>query len=357
LELDHHQKKSTNTEIEYISEDQANDPILDFEYTDVFGPYPFGAELKEALKLIRKIFPFRDKCIPNSGRPCFNATIGLCPGVCEGEGTMSKKEYATRIRNIRYFFQGKKQAIVRELTKQMKEYAKAHEFERANDVKRTLQALMHIQDISMIKKDAEFGDIALTKRRHPDTGVPAHASDQVNESHLISHDHKIDLNKIEAYDIAHLSGKDMVGVLVVMEDGEFNKSEYKKFNIKTLKGADDTGALTEVLERRLNHQEWTLPGIMVIDGGKGQLAAAEKVFASRDIYGVGLLSVVKDERHKAREVLYSAKYPLQDTAASNFEEQNAISINQESHRFALSVHTKRRAISRGLNLKRPPREL
>src|SRR3989338_3218417 len=91
----------------------------------VFGPFPQGGVLKEALKIIRKIFPFRDSCIPphkqhpnklenvgmlfeknGFGRPCFNRQIGLCPGVCTGE--ISKEEYAKTIRNIRLFFSGKK---------------------------------------------------------------------------------------------------------------------------------------------------------------------------------------------------------------------------------------------------------
>src|SRR3989344_2275170 len=66
----------------------------------LFGPFPGGLSLKEALKIVRKIFPFRDKCLPcvalaKQGkfcRPCFNRQIGLCPGVCSGE--MSQEEYA-----------------------------------------------------------------------------------------------------------------------------------------------------------------------------------------------------------------------------------------------------------------------
>jgi excinuclease ABC subunit C len=63
----------------------------DSEYKYVFGPFPQGSNLNEALKLIRRIFPFRDTCEPNSGKPCFNRQIGLCPGVCTGE--ISQKEY------------------------------------------------------------------------------------------------------------------------------------------------------------------------------------------------------------------------------------------------------------------------
>ena len=103
------------------------------------------------MKIVRKMFPYRDKCEPLSGRPCFNRQIGLCPGVCTGE--ISKEEYAKQIQNIILFFEGNKKKLVKNLEKQMKSFAKAREFEKANIAKRTLFTLNHIQDISLIKDD------------------------------------------------------------------------------------------------------------------------------------------------------------------------------------------------------------
>jgi len=96
-----------------------------------FGPFPHGLQLREAMKLIRKIFPYRDTCIPCKERskvrplkgsqgltferckPCFNAHIGLCPGVCSG--AISKAEYRRIIRHIVLLFQGKKKQLIKEL--------------------------------------------------------------------------------------------------------------------------------------------------------------------------------------------------------------------------------------------------
>lgn len=294
-----------------------------FRYTDKFGPYPYGSELREALKLVRRIFPYRDTCIPyvqlvkegkiklgSLARPCFNKTIGLCPGVCTGE--ISKHDYALQVNNIRLFFKGKKGKIVSLLKKQMRIHSKKMEFEQAHVVKKTILALEHIQDISMIKRERVEGQ----------NGI-----------------------RFESYDIAHLSGKDMVGVMVSMQNGEFQKQEYKKFNIKTLKGTNDTAALSEVLTRRMNHAEWAYPNVIVIDGGQGQLNAVEKVL--RDIPFKGtLVSVVKDERHKAKDILYSEVYK------GEVSKEDCVKINAEAHRFAVSVHVKKRAISRGLNMKK-----
>ena len=78
----------------------------------LFGPFPQGGALKEAMKLVRKILPYRDKkCTPEKGKPCFNRQIGLCPGVCTGE--VNKKEYAERVKHIVLLFSGKKQTLLK----------------------------------------------------------------------------------------------------------------------------------------------------------------------------------------------------------------------------------------------------
>lgn len=332
--------------------------LLGYEYTHVFGPYPFGAELREALRLIRKIFPFRDKCevcienkkrtIVTDGstisaeskkcRPCFNRTIGLCPGVCTGE--ISKAAYAKRIEQLALFFKGEKLKVVERLEKDMKQAAKELRFEDAHEIKKTLYALSHIHDISLIKKESEYGSNAISTAEHS--------------------------SRIEAYDIAHMSGKDMVGAMVVMEDGEFSKKEYKKFNIKNFESADDTGALKQILERRFFHPEWKLPTHIVLDGGVAQMNVAEKVLetlVSSDTYNsetknklknIHLVAITKDDKHKAKQILVSKVFctvPMDVTKSKNeniVDDGDYISINQECHRFAIQTHRKKRSMSRGL---------
>lgn len=353
---------------------------LGFEYTDVFGPFPFGAELKEAMKLIRRIFPFRDKCEPYKfssseivaqsepvgiqissdgatlkntymkGKPCFNRSIGLCPGVCTGE--ISQEEYALQISHIRKFFKGKKQAVMDDLKQEMLALAKEQKFEEANEIKKTLGALVHIHDISMIKKDAEFGYVGSRKNTSKTQSFSVRA---------------------EAYDIAHMSGKDMVGVMVVMQDGEFAKDQYKKFNIKEIKASNDTGALKQVLERRFAHTDWPLPTHIVVDGSAAQLNVAKEVIKNvcetyKDAGGsvsevrIKLIAVIKDEHHKAREIVRvrdmnvsssdsssgSDKNSAAEPDTTDFDDGDVISLNQECHRFAIATHRKRRSLSRGL---------
>lgn len=275
------------------------DNFTDKTTLEIFGPFPHGHELKEALKITRKLFPYRDKCQPYQKRPCFNSQIGLCPGVCSG--AISKTDYRKIIRNLILFFDGKKKTLVGNLKREMKALAKSHDFERAEVIKKQIFALEHIQDIALIKK-----------------GISAQNS-----------------FRIEAYDVAHTSGKDVVSVMTVVEDGEPNKAEYRKFKIHSDKN-NDTANLKETLERRFNHQEWKFPNLIVVDGGTQQINIAQKVVASRGL-NISVVSVVKDERHKVREII-----------GTKLHSREIILANSEAHRFAIGYH--RRLRGKGFKL-------
>lgn len=293
-----------------------------------FGPYTQGIQLKEALRIVRKIFPFRDvRCVPaqeqiakgKTPRPCFNRQIGLCPGVCTGE--VSEKEYARIINHIRLFFEGKKTALVKSLEKEMAQSAKKQEFEKAGEIKRTLFALTHIQDVSLIKadyKDAKYVTGTNVEKKF----------------------------RIEAYDISHLSGKDMTGAMVVLEDGELNKAEYRKFKIKTVTRSNDVGALREILKRRFLHLEWQMPNVVVVDGNEVQRHAAEDIL--REIIAensgnketaaqnIAVVAVVKNEHHKPRAII--GKSEIIDRY-----EKEILLANSEAHRFVIAYHKKLRS--------------
>ena len=277
-----------------------------------FGPYPQGSQLKEALKIVRKIFPYRDaRCIPaqeqiargKTQRPCFNRQIGLCPGVCTGEVT--EKEYGRTINHIRLFFEGKKKALIKSLEKEMSGYAKNREFEKAGEIKRELFALSHIQDVSLIKDN--YKDASYTE-----TGT------------------KQNVFRIEAYDISHMSGKNMTGAMVVLENGQLNKAEYRKFKIRTVAGSNDVAALQEVLNRRFSHPEWRMPDVVVVDGSEVQKRAAE------EISKIAVVAVVKNEKHKPRALV--GKPNIVDRY-----QKEILLANNEAHRFVIAYHKKLRS--------------
>ncbi len=218
-----------------------------YKIQDSFGPFTSGGALRESLRIIRKMFPFLDERSYQKRQSPFYRQIGLSPETASEE---SRKEYLKNIRHIRLFFQGKKGAVIKSLQKEMKAFAKAREFEKAGEIKRKIFALEHIQDIALIKEDEAARPLGAPQLR------------------------------IEAYDVAHTSGKESVGVMTVIIDGARAFSEYRKFRLDKNIGNNDTKSLAEILRRRANHPEWGMPELIVIDGGKGQLNVARKAITA-----------------------------------------------------------------------------
>ena len=271
-----------------------------------FGPFPSGTLFREALKIVRKLFRFYDMKTPvgeektrvAKGKIDFNRQIGLYPE------TTSAAEYSKTIRHIRLFFEGKKQQIIKELEKEMMAHAKAERFEEANAIKKRIFALNHIQDIALIKDD----------------------------SRLYRDEKRV---RIEAYDVAHLQGDDMVGVMTVVESGEPAKNEYRKFKIKDIEKANDTGALKQMLARRLSHPEWPYPQLIVVDGSTAQKNAAELILRQHAML-IPVVGVVKDARHKPIRLIGQKK--LLDV-----HKHSILLANAESHRFAIAYHRDKRS--------------
>jgi excinuclease ABC subunit C len=131
-----------------------------------------------------------------------------------------------------------------------------------------------------------------------------------------------------------MDGKDMVGVMTVFESGEPRKEEYRKFKIKTLSDANDPAALKEVVERRLNHPEWTMPQIIVVDGAIAQKNAVESVLKANNVV-IPVVAVVKDDKHKPIRLMGPAYLLTQHKEA-------ILHANAESHRFAITYHRSKR---------------
>jgi excinuclease ABC subunit C len=222
----------------------------------------------------------------------------------------SLQNYKKNIINLKLFFQGKKKKIILNFKKDMKTFAKNHEFEKANEIKKRIFALEHINDVALIKED------------------------KVNS--LANYDKNISpaVYRIEAYDIAHMSGKNMVGVMTVVENGDVAKNEYKKFIIQSQSNANDTGALEEVLSRRFRHTEWGLPNLVVVDGSTAQVNVAKQVL-NRYKFDIPIVGVVKDDKHKAKAI-------IGNEAIIKTHKKSILLANTESHRFAIAFHKQKR---------------
>lgn len=270
----------------------------------IHGPFPSGYQLRQALRLIRRIFPFFDTPKPvgqgskhTRAKVEFNRQIGQYPR------NLDASAYGRSIRNVSLFLSGRVKTLRSTLMKEMKQAAKEERFEDAAQVRRQLFALDHVQDVSLIREDR---------------GVE-------NEG-----------PRIEAYDTAHISGTNAIGVMTVVEGGMPQKSEYRTFKIRGVGGKslnNDIASLKEILSRRLGHPEWPLPKAFVIDGGKTHKKAAEEVLKEVGI-GIPVVAVVKDEKHRPREVIGGMRSGISDA--------DAVLANAEAHRFSLRKHREAR---------------
>ncbi|MDR3624973.1 MAG: excinuclease ABC subunit UvrC [Chlamydiales bacterium] len=157
-------------------------------------------------------------------------------------------------------------------------------------------------------------------------------------------------HRIECFDNSHLSGTDSVGCMVVFIEAEKKTAFYRKYLLKATNSSDDYGAMYEILLRRYSKakKEDTLPNLVIIDGGKGHLNVAKKVFTDLNIIGVDLIAIAKEEhRHdkgSSQEVIFlvNRKDPILLNRSSSllFLLQQ---IRDEAHRFAITFHRAKRS--------------
>jgi excinuclease ABC subunit C len=150
--------------------------------------------------------------------------------------------------------------------------------------------------------------------------------------------------RIECFDISHIQGAETVASMVVWEDGKMKKSDYRKFIIKTVEGVDDFASMREVVTRRYKRiceEKKTMPSLVLIDGGIGQLHAAAQALEALEIINQPLAAIAKRE-----EIIYV--YGQEDEPVVLDHHSPVLHLVQmirdEAHRFAVTFHRKRRQI-------------
>ncbi len=152
---------------------------------------------------------------------------------------------------------------------------------------------------------------------------------------------------IEAYDISNTAGDENVAGMVVFRDGRPCKQYYKTFKIKGFIGQDDYRSMAEVLDRRFGEYQKgndegfsTLPDLILLDGGKGQISAAEPILKKHNI-NVALFGMVKDSKHRTRAIATNGgDISIKANAVAY---RLVTNIQDEVHRFTIGYHKKRRS--------------
>lgn len=302
--------------------------VLD-DGADYFGPYTSSADVKIVLKLLRRIFPFQSvKNHPK--RKCLYNHLGLCP--CIPVNPENLDEYKKNLVKIKHFLDGKQQTLQKMLKKEQLEMIEAEEFEKAAQIQRKIERIEQITSETYSPFEyAQKPDVYFERIQN-----------EVNSLIDILHQHDprvTKLERIECYDISNIQGKQAVGSMVVLVNGDVSKKDYRRFKIKTKSTPDDFFMMNEMLTRRLKN-DWPLPDLFVIDGGKGQVSAAMGALKNANI-DIPLIGLAKREEIIVLPIpMYGNKYEFEEikmpksTPGINMLRR----IRDEAHRFAITYH-------------------
>ncbi len=310
--------------VSYVRIDMKSEiPYLSFTRTPLddgatyIGPFYGQTTIAKSLRILRKIFPFYDR--PYDGKKTLNTDLGLTPGIEIQKTTPS--EYKKDLKKLISYLEGKREKLLRDLKKQMKQLSDAGDFEAAATVRNQLFGLQGLKT-KIVFSDREFLDLS---------------TDQA----LLSLQKLLQLpappRRIEGYDISHQSGTNAVASMVVFMNGVSQRSAYRKFKIKQSKN-NDFANLKEVLTRRLKHQEWPLPDLILIDGGEPQIEAVKDILLPTKIPFIGLAEA--QETIVIPEIEQQAVKGYHHLIISHNSHIVKLlqRIRDESHRFAVTYH-------------------
>lgn len=284
------------------------------------GPFVEGSVLKKTLKILRKIFPYYT-AKKHSKASCLWCQLGLCPGP-----KPNLKEYKKNIRNLITVLKGKKQSVLRRLKKEMKEASFAENFEKAARIRDQIGALERILAHAKIFEEGKL--------------MPGKDWSSIQKifQNFLKTNKKI--SRIEAYDISNIQGREAAGSMVTFINGQPAKNLYRKFKIKITDKPNDIAMIKEVIKRRLKHPEWSLPDLILIDGGIAQLNAALRCLTS----GVKHIKVIALAKKKNELFIEGRKNPILLKNLPREIFNLILQLRDEAHRFALTYHRKLRRI-------------
>ena len=254
-------------------------------------------------------------------RPCIYFKLNLCEAPCIDR--ISQSTYRENLDHIIQFLKGNKKIVIQKLKKQMAYEAHQENFEKASELRNQLFALENV---------------ALHKNI-----IESHRSRK--SQHMKELQEVLQLPKlpkrIEGFDSSHFHGDSAVVSMVVFENGKSQTKYYRRFKITAPpEGGDDFYNLNQALSRRFQRQDWPIPDLILIDGGKGQLQQALKAQENGLIHykSIPIISLAKKEELIFTPTLPSPlKLPRSSKALQLLQ-----SIRDESHRFAITYHKKLR---------------
>ncbi|MEK9144764.1 MAG: UvrB/UvrC motif-containing protein [Elusimicrobiota bacterium] len=298
-----------------------------------FGPYPQVSSIRRLLRTLwkRRLFPLRacdysfssEKPLAQKKiKSCLYYHTAECPAPCAGR--ISSEDYRAIAKNAVLFFSGRTRHLKKRFTGEMSAASAALDYERAALLRDNLAALEHMSERVRFQ---EVRPPKVAQRLDASRGVSALQS-ALGLSRPPHH--------VECFDVAHLFGRSSAASMVCFLGGEPNKGHYRRFKIRTVAGIDDFASIAEAVSRRyrrLKDEGAPMPDLVLIDGGKGQLSAAQKALESVKVR-LPLAALAKREEEVFQP---DASKPLQLDRGSP-----ALRLLQrlrdEAHRFAVTYH-------------------
>ncbi|KKU31764.1 MAG: Excinuclease ABC C subunit domain protein [candidate division WWE3 bacterium GW2011_GWA1_46_21] len=297
--------------------------------TDVcFGPFPESNTARYVLRMLRKAIPFRD-CSKSKytrykkyDRPCLFGHLELCPAPCVGRITLP--DYKRNIYKVKKVLSGNSAGLLKSIERAMNTAAKKREFEKAGEHRDILTRFNFIRERSRAAQGYIDNPYLVE-----DTLLQA-VRDLALDIAILKDAPK----RIECYDISNLSGKEATGAMVVAIDGRISPNDYRRFKIKLTAKPNDVGMLTEVLTRRFKNN-WDLPNLLVVDGGKGQVSAALAVLGD-----LGLTVPVVGLAKRLEEIVFKvgSDYKVLELPRNNNGLKLLQRLRDEAHRFSRRYH-------------------
>lgn len=302
----------------------------------IYGPFPNSESVRVVLRIIRGVFPYSQHKIGK--RACLYKQLGLCnpcPNEIEAEKNDATKKtlrkiYFRNIKSIKNIFDGKLIKVRNDLLIQMNNFSKNNDFENAIVLRNQIQKIDYItQPIIQAQNFLDNPNLIEDLRYYEMKKLYILLSKYLNLKSV---------RRIECYDVAHLSGTKATASMVTFIDGVSEKKYYRHFKILQKNGNNDISSLSEVAERRIKYlSSWGKPDLIIVDGGKGQVSAFNKLFSEKGIPVIGLAKK-KETLVIPQEYEGDKKYILIQPKG---EVLNLIQrIRNEAHRFARVYHHK-----------------
>lgn len=298
-----------------------------------FGPYPKLSPVKGLLRYLwrRRMFPLRPcrwdfsetkPLDPRKIKSCLYYHTKECPAPCAGR--ISKTDYRAIAERAALFFKGRYKDLERELEREMKEASAALEYEKAAQLRDNARALGLMGErvrVRAVEADDVGGHLAATRSVTALQKALGLAAPPVH---------------VECFDISHFQGRQTVASMTCFLGGRPHRDHYRKFKIRDVAGIDDFKSMREAVFRRykrLRDEKEALPDLVLVDGGKGQLGAAQEALAD-----LGLKLPLASLAKRIEEVFLPGRaeslvLPIGDPALSLLQR-----LRDEAHRFGVAYH-------------------